>query len=391
MSDLISRQEAIDALDKIFPADPMRNDYTQGITCGAALATEYIKQLPSAQPQRTGRLNVMDLGRWKGMTNEEAIKTLEANYPDACFEQLREAVDAAIEALKAQDADSDTISRKAAIDAILAVTGNSSVRELYEHVQEHGLSDMWSGGVNAAIDIIIAVPPVQPEQCADTISRQTAIDALWKALHEYEDKTEKQFQESEDLDVEDWILHRIFVQNMSDIDRQTILNLPSAQPTEASCWGCNCQKMERLKEQKTFSEMVHLHDAETHEERTETHACDLISRQWLMECVNEGWIKFDTEKDKNRFIHLVRDIAPSAQPDTEAEIQKIQDLEQAQMDKAYELGYEEGKVSAQPDIVACGDCKHWICHDRRCGYWNHGVRAIDWCSHAERRTDEHID
>ena len=52
------------------------------------------------------------------MTNEEAIKTLEANYPDACFEQLREAVDAAIEALKAQDADSDTISRKAAIEAL---------------------------------------------------------------------------------------------------------------------------------------------------------------------------------------------------------------------------------------------------------------------------------
>jgi predicted RNA-binding Zn-ribbon protein involved in translation (DUF1610 family) len=42
---------------------------------------------------------------------------------------------------------------------------------------------------------------------------------------------------------------------------------------------------------------------------------DLISRQWLMECVNEGWIKFDTEKDENSFIHLVRDIAPSAQPE----------------------------------------------------------------------------
>ena len=120
------------------------------------------------------------------MTNEEAIKTLEANYPDACFEQLREAVDAAIEALKAQDADSDTISRKAAIDAILAVTGNSSVRELYEHVQEHGLSDMWSGGVNAAIDIIIAVPSAQPDskemssthKVLDTISRQAALNAL---------------------------------------------------------------------------------------------------------------------------------------------------------------------------------------------------------------------
>ena len=44
-------------------------------------------------------------------------------------------------------------------------------------------------------------------------------------------------------------------------------------------------------------------------------ATDCISRQWLMECVNEGWIKFDTEKDENRFIHLVRDIAPSAQPE----------------------------------------------------------------------------
>ena len=42
---------------------------------------------------------------------------------------------------------------------------------------------------------------------------------------------------------------------------------------------------------------------------------DLISRQWLLECVNEGWIKFDTEKDENRFTHLVRDIAPSAQPE----------------------------------------------------------------------------
>ena len=52
---------------------------------------------------------------------------------------------------------------------------------------------------------------------------------------------------------------------------------------------------------------------------------DLISRQWLMECVNEGWIKFDTEKDENRFIHLVRDIAPSAQPERPFEIQDILD------------------------------------------------------------------
>lgn len=34
------------------------------------------------------------------MTREETIATLKANYPDACFEQLRDAVDTAISVLK---------------------------------------------------------------------------------------------------------------------------------------------------------------------------------------------------------------------------------------------------------------------------------------------------
>lgn len=72
----------------------------------------------------------------------------------------------------------------------------------------------------------------------DNISRKDAINALWKALYEYEDKTEKQFLESEELDAGDWMVHRIFVQNMSDIDRQTILNLPSAQPEIIHCREC---------------------------------------------------------------------------------------------------------------------------------------------------------
>lgn len=37
------------------------------------------------------------------MTNAEAIEILRANYPDACFEQLRAAVDKAVEALEAQE------------------------------------------------------------------------------------------------------------------------------------------------------------------------------------------------------------------------------------------------------------------------------------------------
>ena len=36
------------------------------------------------------------------MDNQEAIETLKANYPDICYEQLREAVDMAILALEKQ-------------------------------------------------------------------------------------------------------------------------------------------------------------------------------------------------------------------------------------------------------------------------------------------------
>lgn len=73
---------------------------------------------------------------------------------------------------------------------------------------------------------------------SDLISRQAAIDALRKALYDYEDKTEKQFIESDELDINDWIQHRIFVQNMSDIDRQTIQNLPTieAEPVKHGRW-----------------------------------------------------------------------------------------------------------------------------------------------------------
>lgn len=51
MNDLISRQAALDMIDAIFPVDPTKSEYAQGIACGAALAKTYIKQLPSAQPE----------------------------------------------------------------------------------------------------------------------------------------------------------------------------------------------------------------------------------------------------------------------------------------------------------------------------------------------------
>ena len=155
----------------------------------------------------------------------------------------------------------------------------------------------------------------------DAISRQDAIDALWKALYDYEDKTEKQFQESKELDIADWIQHRIFVQNMNDIDRQTILALPSVQPY------------------------------------------------------------------------------------TEEEIQRMQDMEQIQLDKAFELG----KLDAQEEIIRCKDCKHWMPYDWMfsevwrskdiddysedeigCAYCDMNMGANDFCSRPERRTDDSV-
>ena len=38
MDDLISRQAAIDVIDAVFPVDPMKSEYAQGIACGAARA-----------------------------------------------------------------------------------------------------------------------------------------------------------------------------------------------------------------------------------------------------------------------------------------------------------------------------------------------------------------
>ena len=63
--------------------------------------------------------------------------------------------DMAISALQAQERDrmGDLISRQAAIDAILAVTGNSSVRELYETLpkrSEGAICSQKSQCVNAA-------------------------------------------------------------------------------------------------------------------------------------------------------------------------------------------------------------------------------------------------
>ena len=84
---------------------------------------------------------------------------------------------------------------------------------------------------------------------------------------------------------------------------------------------------------------------------------------------------------------------PSAQPYTEAEIQKMQELEQAELQKAYECG----RASAQPEIIRCKDCRK---HNVHSGYKDDCCPLYEWrgmsyghehdyqyCSFAGRREE----
>lgn len=40
------------------------------------------------------------------------------------------------------------------------------------------------------------------------------------------------------------------------------------------------------------------------------------------------------------------------------------------------------------DPIVCICCKHYIRHDKRCGYWNHGVKQSDWCSYGKAKDED---
>ena len=152
------------------------------------------------------------------MTKAEAIEILRANYPDACYEQLREAVNMAIEALETDVPDTnvgDMISRQAVLNYIdnmpseLTADGRRMIRRirLTEYIQDSLPSvqpepseitdeqailhlqstgwmqnhdrEMYESGLrerladdSGSYDSLIF--------CEDTISRAAAIDALCK-------------------------------------------------------------------------------------------------------------------------------------------------------------------------------------------------------------------
>ena len=90
------------------------------------------------------------------------------------------------------------------------------------------------------------------------------------------------------------------------------------------------------------------------DELLEQQPCeDAVSRQMVLQCIKESreGIDWGQSEDEDAFLHysaaLYRTIAskeclPSVTPKyTDEEIQKMQDLEQAQLEKAYELGKAE--------------------------------------------------
>lgn len=78
---------------------------------------------------------------------------------------------------------------------------------------------------------------------------------------------------------------------------------------------------------------------------------------------------------------------PSVQPYTDEQIQRMQDMEQAQLDKAFELG----KLDAQEEIIRCKECR-WRKDQSGSTAWL-PCRALAtpddfYCERAERGTDE---
>ena len=145
------------------------------------------------------------------MTRDEAVDVLKANYPDACYGELREAVDMAIEALRAQDGtdvNGDMIYRQAAIDAFDCSVGGVPV-ESVKYVSEY--ADKMMNRINA-------LSSAQPEKTqlsredttSDCIIRQSAINIVYFECGEWEG------------------LAKSIVKDIND--------LPSAQPE--TCEGC---------------------------------------------------------------------------------------------------------------------------------------------------------
>jgi len=98
---------------------------------------------------------------------------------------------------------------------------------------------------------------------------------------------------------------------------------------------------------------------------------DLIKRSTAIRLAEQGQIQgFPWQ-----FEQLVK--LPSVQPYTDEEIQAMQDLEQAQLDKAYQIGVEEGRKKGEWEIYVISMLDGEGCKCSECGF--EGVPYWDYC------------
>lgn len=149
--------------------------------------------------------------------------------------------------------------------------------------------------------------------------------------------------------------------------------------------------------QDAFDELMQRASAQPEkrtQERTETHACDCISRQAAIDsicrtvCDNPEICESPCDEIK------VLETMPSAQPVDEDTNVPVNDLS-GYSDRLWKAAYERGKAEAQAEIVWCKDCnKASKCYGdvvMRSRGGGNIYCPLEFCSEAERRTDERPD
>ena len=161
---------------------------------------------------------------------------------------------------------------------------------------------------------------------------------------------------------------------MSDlIDRRTAIDaLDEIESEVADGYGFQYEKW-----RKYFCDLSSAQLEKRTDKRTETHSVCLnaIDRQAAIDALSYCQTYLFDSRDDDKKISLedaeyaIEQLQPAQPTYTDAEIQKMQDLEQAQIEKAYELGYEEGKKDAKPEhTMRCNFCSMSICtlEDKPC-------------------------
>ena len=104
---------------------------------------------------------------------------------------------------------------------------------------------------------------------------------------------------------------------------------------------------------------------------------DLISRAELFDELNRRGVPYNTE------VNMVINGMPSAQPYTEEEIQAMQELESAEIEKAYELGRESAQQERKKGKWVYGEDDYGIdgYHCDKCGFfvpWDYTHKFINY-------------